>query len=207
MESRSAQGFAHGTLVAAPQPLQSMLGFARTARIHAAALSPCPASEMRRLRSDYYRYVVPAPSLPTIVVTQYLDERRSTGSVWGEVNSAVHEGLGVASVLSDGLVRDVGDLSPTFPLLMGRIGPSHAFVHVVDIGGPAEVFGLSIVNGDLVNADQHGAVLIAPEYLPRCRPASTSFSAKRCRCSRSRAISLSTSPRSNVRCKLTKTFT
>lgn len=171
MGGRSAQGFTHGTLVSAPQPLQSMLGFARTARIRAAAPSPCPAGEMRQLRLEYYRHVAPTPGLPTIVVMQDLDERRGTGSFWGEVNSVVHEGLGVAGVLTDGSVRDLGDLSPNFPILAGSIGPSHAFVHVVDIGGPVEVFGLGIVNGDLIHADRHGAVLIAPEYLhtlPAC---------------------------------------
>ena len=171
MGGRSAQGFTYGTLVAAPQPLQSMLGFARTARIRAAAPSPRPADEMRQLRLDYYRHVASAPGVPTIVVMQDIDERRGTGSFWGEVNSAVHEGLGVAGVLTDGSVRDLADLSPSFPILAGSIGPSHAFVHIVDIGGPVEVFGLVIVNGDLIHADRHGAVLIAPEYLhvlPAC---------------------------------------
>ena len=44
-------------------------------------------------------------------------------------------------------------------------------MHIVDIGGPVEVFGLGIVNGDLVHADRHGAVLIEPKYLhalPAC---------------------------------------
>jgi regulator of RNase E activity RraA len=96
---------------------------------------------------------------------QDLDERRGTGSFWGEVNSAVHQALGVAGVLTDGSVRDLGDLAPDFPILAGSVGPSHAFVHVVDIGEPVEVFGLCIANGDLIHADRHGAVRIAPEHL------------------------------------------
>jgi len=162
---RSAHGFTYGTLVAAPQPLAPMLGFARTARIRAAAPSSLPAAELHRLRLDYYRHVAPTPGLPTLVVMQDLDERRGTGSFWGEVNSAVHQALGVAGVLTDGSVRDLGDLAPDFPILAGSVGPSHAFVHVVDIGEPVEVFGLCIANGDLVHADRHGAVRIAPEHL------------------------------------------
>lgn len=100
-----------------------------------------------------------------------MDDRPGTGSFWGEVNSAVHEGLGVGGVLTNGSVRDIGDLSPTFPILAGSVGPSHAHVHIVDFGQPVEVFGLQVNDGDLIHADRHGAVIIAPQYLaqmPEC---------------------------------------
>ena len=171
MGGRRAEGFTYGTLIAAPRPLAPMLGYARTARIRAAAPSPRPAVEARQLRLDYYRHVAGSAALPTIVVMQDLDERPGTGSFWGDVNSAVHEGLGVAGVLTNGSVRDLGDLSPSFPILAGSIGPSHAFVHLVDIGTPVEVFGLRVSHDDLLHADRHGAVRIAPDYLqdlPRC---------------------------------------
>ena len=171
MGGRSARGFTYGTLVAAPTPMQPMLGYARTGRIRAMAPSERPPLEMRELRLDYYRHVAGSASVPTIVVMQDLDERPGTGSFWGEVNSAVHEGLGVAGVLTNGSVRDLGDLSPTFPILAGSIGPSHAFVHVVDIGTPVEVFGLRVEHDDLLHADRHGAVRIEAQYLqdlPRC---------------------------------------
>jgi hypothetical protein len=171
MGGRSAQGFSYGTLVAAPQPMAPMLGFARTACIRAALPSTRPAADMRQLRLDYYRHVAPVNGVPTIVVMQDLDERPGIGSFWGEVNSAVHEGLGVAGVLTNGSVRDLSDLSPRLPILAGSIGPSHAFVHVESIGGPVEVFGLHVVHDDLIHADRHGAVRIAPQYLqalPEC---------------------------------------
>jgi hypothetical protein len=168
---RSAQGFTRGTLVAAPQPMAPMLGFARTACIRAAQPSARPAAEMRQLRLGYYRHVAPVNGVPTLVVMQDLDEQPGIGSFWGEVNSAVHEGLGVAGVLTNGSVRDLGDLSPRFPILAGSIGPSHAFVHVESIGEPVEVFGLRVAHDDLIHADRHGAVCIPPQYLqalPEC---------------------------------------
>ena len=124
------------------------------------------------MRLDYYRYVAGGNAeVPIIVVMQDADERPGIGSFWGEVNSVVHEGLGVAGVLTNGSVRDLGDLSPSFPILAGSVGPSHAHVHVEDIGTPVTVFGLEVVHGDLIHADRHGAVLIALEYLdalPAC---------------------------------------
>jgi len=171
MGGRSAQGFTHGTLVAAPRPMAPMLGFARTACIRAAQPSMRPGADMRQLRLDYYRHVAPVNDVPTLVVMQDLDERPGIGSFWGEVNSAVHEGLGVAGVLTNGSVRDLSDLSPGFPILAGSIGPSHAFVHVESIGTPVEVFGLRVAHDDLIHADRHGAVCIPPQCLqalPAC---------------------------------------
>ncbi|UUZ77075.1 RraA family protein [Polaromonas sp. P1(28)-13] len=171
MGGRTAHGFTYGTVIAAPQPLPPMLGFARTARIKASAPSDRTAQELREIRLDYYRHVATADGVPTIVVMQDVDARPGTGSFWGEVNSAVHQGLGVAGVLTNGSVRDLGDLSRTFPILAGSIGPSHAHVHVIDFGGPVKVFGLEVAHDALIHADQHGAVVIPPEHLqalPAC---------------------------------------
>ena len=172
MGGRTAQGFTYGSIGAAPQPLPAIVGFARTARIRASAPSQRSPQDVRRMRLDYYRYVAGGNAeVPIIVVMQDADERPGIGSFWGEVNSVVHEGLGVAGVLTNGSVRDLGDLSPSFPILAGSVGPSHAHVHVEDIGTPVTVFGLEVVHGDLIHADRHGAVLIALEYLdalPAC---------------------------------------
>lgn len=166
MGGRTAHGFTYGNVIAAPAPMPAIVGFARTAHIRASAPSPLSPQEIRRMRLDYYRYVADSKtSAPVIVVMQDADERPGTGSFWGEVNSAVHEGLGVAGVLTNGSVRDLGDLSPSFPILAGSVGPSHAHVHVEDIGKPVTVFGLDIAHGDLIHADQHGAVVIKLEYV------------------------------------------
>lgn len=169
---RSARGFTYGTVVAAPAPLTPMLGFARTARIRAMAPSTDTAQQLRERRLAYYRYVASSsPLLPTVVVMQDIDTRAGTGSFWGEVNSTVHQALGVAGVLTNGSVRDLGDLAPAFPILAGSIGPSHAFVHVVDFGEPVQVFDLSVSHDTLIHADRHGAVEIplhALALLPEC---------------------------------------
>ena len=148
-----------------------MLGFARTARIRASLPSSLSAQDLKKIRLDYYRYAASVEGVSTIVVMQDLDERAGTGSFWGEVNSAVHQGLKVAGFLTNGSVRDLGDLSPTFPILAGSIGPSHAHVHVIDFGSPVQVFDLSVVHDTLIHADQHGAVIIPLNYLnklPKC---------------------------------------
>ena len=45
-------------------------------------------------------------------------------------------------------------------MLADRVGPSHAFVHPVGYAAPINVAGMRVKDGDLVHADQHGAVVI-----------------------------------------------
>ncbi len=42
----------------------------------------------------------------------------------------------------------------------GEVGPSHAYVHVVDIDCQVTVFGLTVSTNDIVHADRHGAVMV-----------------------------------------------
>ena len=87
-------------------------------------------------------------------------DSRGYGSFWGEVNSNIHKGLGCLGVITDGSVRDLPDVADDFQMLADRVGPSHAFVHVVSFGGQINVSGMTVMDGDLVHADQHGAVVI-----------------------------------------------
>ena len=92
------------------------------------------------------------------------------GAFWGEVNVAIHKGLGLEGTLTNGLVRDLGAHDPGYQVVAGGIGPSHAFVHVTAIDCPVSVLGLAISPGDLVHADRHGAAVI-PAYLIDKMPA------------------------------------
>lgn len=168
---RQATGFTYGTPIAAPRPLPSMVGYARTSRIRAAEPSTLSAQESTALRLAYYRYVAPAEGEPVVVVQQDVDLTPGLGSFWGEVNSTVHKALGIKGVVTNGSVRDLDMLAPDFPIVAGSIGPSHAHVHVLDFDQPVRVLGLEVHPGDLIHADRHGAVVIphdvAPE-MPRC---------------------------------------
>ena len=63
-------------------------------------------------------------------------------------------------------MRDLGDVPDGYPVVAGSVGPSHGFVHVVDIAQPVEIFGMAVADGDLVHADRHGALVIPPEVVP-----------------------------------------
>lgn len=164
MGGRTNEGFTAAPVVALDPALPAIVGFARTARLRCSQPATEPAAVVRARRLDWYRYVS-APPGPTIAVIQDEDPRRGLGAFWGEVNVALHKGLGVAGVLTDGSLRDIGTTDPGFQVLAGSVMPSHAFVHLTAIDVPVEVFGLKVDPGDLLHADRHGAVRIAPAHL------------------------------------------
>ncbi len=157
---RRGFGYTVEPLVCTRPELGSMVGFARTAQIRAMHPSDLAGDDARALQDAYYGYIDDGPR-PAIIVIQDLDgDSRGYGSFWGEVNSNIHNGLGCVGLVTDGSVRDLPDIAEGFQMLAGRVGPSHAFVHPVGFGTPINVAGMRVRDGDLVHADQHGAVVI-----------------------------------------------
>jgi regulator of RNase E activity RraA len=105
-----------------------------------------------------------------VVVIEDLDPEPGYGAFWGEVNSNVHKGLGCLGVVTNGSIRDLPQCAEGFQMLGGRVGPSHAYVHVEEFGGTVTVQGMTVRPGDLLHADQHGAVVI-PHEVARQVPA------------------------------------
>lgn len=156
---RGFAGFTRATMVATEPEAPSLVGYARTARIRGSRPSDASADEVKAKRRDYFRHMAAGPR-PAIAVVEDLDGEHCVGAWWGEVHVAVHQSLGMSGAVTNGLVRDLGDLADDFPVIAGGIGVSHAFVHVEDFGSPVEIFGLPVRTGDLVHADRHGALVI-----------------------------------------------
>jgi regulator of RNase E activity RraA len=163
---RRGHGFTTQHLFALDPNLPPVCGFARTATIRAAEAPPESAAEMAAKRTAYYEYVAAGP-MPTIAVIQDLDPRPGIGAFWGEVQTTVHKGLGVLGAVTNGSFRDLPDSARGFNLIGGKVGPSHAYVHLVDIDCLVTVHGLTVSTNDIVHMDQHGAVMIPADAAKR----------------------------------------
>jgi regulator of RNase E activity RraA len=142
------------------------VGFARTATIRAREPGRLSPAEAKALRLRYYTYVA-RETVPTITVLQDLDSEPGYGAFWGEVNTAVHKGLGVLGCITNGSIRDLDMIATDFQLLAGSIGPSHAYVHLEELDLEVTVHGMPVRPGDLIHADRHGAVVIPLEVAER----------------------------------------
>lgn len=155
-----------------------VVGYARTACIRSAHPLGTSAAEQRAAQNDYYRYVDAGPR-PSIVVIQDLDGAQAGyGAFWGEVQSAIHVGLGARGLVTNGSVRDLDQWAPDFQFLAGRVAPSHAYAKPVAFATEVMVLGMRVRPGDLVHADRHGAVVV-PHALARAVPGAARAIAER----------------------------
>jgi regulator of RNase E activity RraA len=138
-----------------------MLGYAATCRVRS---SDPPVSGTSFLdRTDWWGSVGILP-IPRIAVIQDLEAEYSAGSAIGEVHAAVLKAFQFVGAITNGAVRDIEAVSQLpFPMLARAAAVSHADTHLVDYGGPVEIYGLEIQSGDLLYADRHGVLSIPVE--------------------------------------------
>ena len=165
---RSVNDFTKLPFVSSNPKLKPIIGIARTAKIKASAPSSLTPEEANDLRIKYYEYMAYRSSnqeIKNFCVIEDSDWPKTVGSFWGEVNVSIHKGLGLAGTLTNGLLRDIDAIDKNYMVLASAIGPSHAYVHVLEFGIDINVCGLNIKDGDIIHADQHGAVKVPPESL------------------------------------------
>ncbi len=145
-----------------------MVGYAVTVIIE-----PSNAQCKQNSRADDYRRYVASVAGPKIVVIQDRDKPEVIGSFWGEVNSNVHRALGCVGTITDGAIRDVDEMTNAgFKALARRLCVGHAHVCAVDWNCEVEVFGQTVVPGQLIHADKHGFLAIPQEDEARLLEAS-----------------------------------
>jgi len=162
---RGFDAFTRGTMLASHPDASAMVGYARTAKIAAVEPPTEPPEVIKVRRMDYYRHMAEGPR-PSVAVVEDVDFPHCIGAYWGEINTTIHKGFGLSGALTNGVMRDLGDMPDGFPVVAGSVGPSHGFVHVREVGTPVSIFGMTVQDGDLIHADRHGALVIPPEVIP-----------------------------------------
>lgn len=157
-------GFMSGQIRCLFPDLGPMVGYAFTATCRATTEPPREAGTRR---IEMWRALEEIPA-PRIVVIQDLDDPPGVGAFWGDVQSNIHRALGCIGTVTNGGVRDLDEVrSLGFHFFAASVTVSHAYVHLVDFGGPVEVGGLPVRPGDLLHGDQHGVISIPPEIAER----------------------------------------
>ena len=179
--STQACGYTRAPFICGFPNQSPIVGYARTATIRSARPSGLAPAAQRQLQNDYYSHV-DAGRKPTIIVIEDLDgPEAGCGAFWGEVQSAIHVGLGALGVITNGSVRDIDQWAPGFQFLAGRVAASHAYAKPVKFGGEVTVFGMTVHDGDLVHADRHGAVIVPPAHARAVAEAAREVAAREAR--------------------------
>jgi regulator of RNase E activity RraA len=150
------EGFTNSTIRNYSNP-ETLLAHAVTVRIRCS--SPPTGSDYLE-HTQWWDYVTSVPA-PRLVVIQDVDPLPGTGALVGEIHANILLALGCIGVATNGSIRDLPALQKSkFHAYAGGLAVSHAYAHIVDMGGPVEVAGLKIESGDLLHGDVHGLVSI-----------------------------------------------
>jgi 4-hydroxy-4-methyl-2-oxoglutarate aldolase len=154
------EGFTDGRIRCLFERQAPVVGHAVTARIRTS--TPPPVGHNYVDRTDWWTYISTVPA-PRIVVVQDVDDNIGRGALVGEVHANILRALDCQAFATDGAVRDLDGVGRTgLQLFAGSISVSHAYVHIVDFGGPVDVAGLTVQSGDMLFGDCHGLQSIPP---------------------------------------------
>ncbi|MGE3960331.1 MAG: RraA family protein [Dehalococcoidia bacterium] len=156
-------GFMSSEIVGRFPELGVSVGYAVTAKIRA---SIPPADDPETVDRDAWVEHILSVQGPRFVVMQEMDQP-AVGSYWGEVNATRHLAMGCVGIITDGGVRDLDEMRGMgFNALSKSVLVSHAYTHLVEVGGPVTVGGLTVHPGDLLAGDQHGVINIPHGIAP-----------------------------------------
>jgi len=112
---------------------------------------------------------------PAVVVFQDLDSP-SISATFGEVMCSTYRAFGSAGLITSGTGRDIDQVRAIdYPIFTGGTNCSHAYCHILHIGLPVHVGGLTVNTGELLHGDINGVIRIPPEIANEIPDAAREF--------------------------------
>jgi regulator of RNase E activity RraA len=167
------EGFTRPGLQCVNGSFPPSIGYAATARVKSS--EPSMTGRPYVDRTDWWTGIQALPP-QRFAVIQDIDPQPGLGASVGAVHGAILKALGCVAVATNGSVRDLPAVAALgLPMYAAHVSLSHAYVHVLDFGGPVEILGLRINPGDLLYADCHGLLTIPPEIVSELPAAAASL--------------------------------
>jgi 4-hydroxy-4-methyl-2-oxoglutarate aldolase len=159
------EGFTEDGLTCRFPEMPPILGYAMTLKVRSGA--PPTKGSVYFENTDWWNVLLAVPS-PRILVIQDMDRIPGVGALVGEVHAAILQSLGCVGVVTNGAVRDLPRVQPLgFQMFSGSLSVSHAYNHIIRVGGAVQIGGLEISPGDLLHGDCHGIVRVPKELAGR----------------------------------------
>lgn len=156
------QGYMDGRIKANFPRLPAMVGYALTSSFRSDA-PPRGGDVYGGMDKQVERYGdLPGPA---VMVFQDLDDP-AVSATFGEVMCSVYKGFGSSGLITSGGGRDLLQVEPlNYPVFTGTTICSHAYCHILNIGVPVRVGGLTVHTGDLLHGDANGVTNIPVEIV------------------------------------------
>ena len=110
---------------------------------------------------------------PPVVVVQDLDDR-TAAATFGEVMCTTYQAFGARGLITSGTGRDLDQVEAIgFPVFTNGATCAHGYCHLLSIGSPVTVGGITVFTGELLHGDCNGVTTvpleIAAEVPDACR--------------------------------------
>ncbi len=105
---------------------------------------------------------------PVILVAEqkFPNELANRVGLFGEMMTTQYKALGVAGVITNGPMRDIDAIEPLgVQYLSTGTTPAHGDMMIKAVGVPVTVGGMTVMPGDMIHMDLHGAVKFPSAYL------------------------------------------
>ncbi len=100
---------------------------------------------------------------PAMVAIQDLDDP-AVSAVFGEVMCSTYKAFGAAGLITSGAGRDLEQVRALkFPVFTSGAICSHGYCHLLHLGLPVRIGGMTLQTGDLLHADANGVAKIPIE--------------------------------------------
>ncbi len=121
-------------------------------------------------------------SLPVVTVLQDESERPGRDAMIGEGMSRMMRATGAVGVLCDGMIRDIASLREMkFPVWAGGLAADRGQIRFHRYQVPVKVAGMKVNPGDLIMADENGALSVPVDRLADVLAAAAQVAGKEAR--------------------------
>jgi 4-hydroxy-4-methyl-2-oxoglutarate aldolase len=154
------RGYMDGRIKAAFPEMPPIVGFAATAAFRSDA-PPAGGDAYGSMDKQVERFAeLPGPA---VVVFQDIDDP-PIAATFGEVMCSTYKAFGSVGLITSGAGRDIEQVRAiNYPVFTAGTICSHAYCHILHIGLPVHVGGLTVNNGDLLHGDLNGVTRIPIE--------------------------------------------
>jgi regulator of RNase E activity RraA len=153
-------GFMDSRIQAGFPELPPMVGYAATASFRSDA--PPVGGDAYGDLVDQVEAFADLPG-PPVMVFEDLDDP-AVGATFGEVMCSVYQGFGSVGLITSGGGRDLLQVKALgYPVFTGSTICAHAYCHLLHLGLPVRVGGLTVRQGDLLHGDANGVTSVPAE--------------------------------------------
>ncbi len=153
-------GFMNQSIKACFPKFPPMVGYALTSCFRSDA-PPSGGDVYSSLEKQLDEYAK-LPGAP-VIVFQDLDEPTASAT-FGEVMCTTYKSFGAKGLITSGAGRDLDQVEALgFPCFTSGTICAHGYCHILSVGTPVSVGGITIYQGDLLHADCNGVTTIPHE--------------------------------------------